>query len=98
MTDFDALLFTAATIALVVGVLWAHAGGFYYARYPVADLLDDAMRLGLLSEHSMDSLLTRLCSAADVRAECVKVRAELGIRRTSTWEKLLFQRNRRRLG
>lgn len=97
MTDLNAFSITAATLALGYGVLWVHVGGLYYARYPLAELLDDAMRLGLLKRHSLDALLTRVCSSTNVRAECAKVRAELGIRRTAVWEKLVFGLNRRHL-
>lgn len=94
------MLFVALALpAIGYAAVWVHVGGIYYLRHPGAELVDDAMRLGRSSDFGLNDMLNRLAGVKneDVRAECHKLRRELGIRKTSAWEKLMFSTNRRHL-
>ena len=99
MTDFGLLILSLLLPAIVCAALWLHFGGLYYLLHPGAELLDDAMRLGRASDLSLSDMLSRFSGlkSAEVRIECARLRKELAIRKTSTWEKMVFSANRRPL-
>ena len=100
MTDLGFLIAALALPAIVYAAVWLHVGGLYYLRHPGAELADDAIRLGRAKEFTLSDMLHSLAGVKDedVRTECERLRRELSIRRTSTWEKLVFSVNRRSLG
>lgn len=99
MSNSEALLLTLFTLGLGYLCLWLHVGGLYYLRHPVAEIVDDAMRLGRAREFSLSSMVARMANVPDTElsAECSRFRRQMGVRRTSVWEKLVFNVNRQYL-
>ena len=67
-------------IVFVKASNWVRDGGLYYKMHPAAKLLDDAAKQGKLAPGSMESIVQRIGTSNDLKAEAAAIRAEMGIK------------------